>query len=233
MISSNLAKLINYLPKRLVVLISKKIVNIYLKKYADIKVTGKEKLNEVHKPIIFICNHLSNADGIVLDKVLKDQDVTFVAGVKLSNDPVTSIGINIVKTIQIKPNTADKEALTKLVKIVKEGNNILIFPEGTRSRTGSMIEAKKGILLIAKLTKAPIVPIGVWGTEKLLPINEQGEMSKENFQHSVVNINIGDIISIVEKIEHEDRHQYEDRALRELMKNIAKLLPETYRGIYK
>jgi 1-acyl-sn-glycerol-3-phosphate acyltransferase len=233
MISSNLAKLINYLPKRLVVLISKKIVNIYLNKYADIKVTGKEKLNKVHKPSIFICNHLSNADGIILDKVLKDQDVTFVAGVKLSNDPVTSIGINIVKTIQIKPNTADKEALTKLVKIVKEGNSILIFPEGTRSRTGSMIEAKKGILLIAKLTKAPIVPIGVWGTEKLLPINEQGEMSKENFQHSVVNINIGDVISIVEKGENEDRHQYEDRALGELMRNIAKLLPETYRGIYK
>lgn len=233
MISSNLAKLINYLPKRLVVLISRKIVNIYLKKYADIKVTGKEKLNEVHKPSIFICNHLSNADGIILDKVLKDQDVTFVAGVKLSNDPVTSIGINIVKTIQIKPNTADKEALTKLVKMVKEGNSILIFPEGTRSRTGSMIEAKKGILLIAKLTKAPIIPIGVWGTEKLLPINEQGEMSKENFQHSVVNVNIGDVISIIEKGENEDRHQYEDRALKELMRNIAKLLPEAYRGIYK
>jgi 1-acyl-sn-glycerol-3-phosphate acyltransferase len=233
MISSNLAKLINYLPKRLVILISKKIVDIYLNKYADIKVTGKEKLNEVHKPIIFICNHLSNADGIILDKVLKEQDVTFVAGVKLSNDPVTSIGINIVKTIQIKPNTADKEALTRLVKLVKEGNRILIFPEGTRSRTGSMIEAKKGILLIAKLTKAPIVPIGIWGTEKLLPINEQGEMCKENFQHSVVNVNIGDVIAIVEKEENEDRHQYEDRALKELMKNIAKLLPEAYRGIYK
>lgn len=49
----------------------------------------------------------------------------------------------------------------------------MIFPEGTRSRVGSLIEAKKGILLIARMTGVPIVPIGLYGTEKLLPdLNE-------------------------------------------------------------
>lgn len=106
---------------------------------------------------IFICNHLSNSDGLVLNRALKEIDPTFVAGVKLSNNTVTSIGVNVMKTTNIKPNTADKEGLKKIIKLVKQGASLLIFPEGTRSRVSSLIEAKKGIFLIAKMTGAPIV----------------------------------------------------------------------------
>lgn len=49
----------------------------------------------------------------------------------------------MVKNIAVKPNTADKEAITTMIKTVKNGENILIFPEGTRSRTGAMIEGKR------------------------------------------------------------------------------------------
>lgn len=233
MISSKMAKLISYMPKGLVNYISKKLVDKYIDKYADIYVTGEENLRNIKKPVIFICNHLSNSDGLILNRILKEQDVTFVAGVKLSNDPVTNIGINIVKTITIKPNSADKEAITKVVSTIKEGNNVVIFPEGTRSRVGSMIEAKKGILLIARLTKASIIPIGMWGTEKLLPINKNGNMSGEKFNHAKVTVTIGKPVSLPEKLKDEDRHAYDDRSLNVLMKHISVLLPEEYRGVYK
>jgi 1-acyl-sn-glycerol-3-phosphate acyltransferase len=94
---------------------------------------------------------LSNADGLVLNRVLRLTDPTFVAGVKLSENSVTNIGMNVVKTTHIVPDSADHEGLKKIIRLVKSGENILIFPEGTRSRTGSMIKAKKGILLIARL----------------------------------------------------------------------------------
>ena len=233
MLSQSFVHLIQYLPKGLVIFISKRIAGRYINKYARIEVSGEENLLSAQKPIIFICNHLSNSDGLILNKVLKKQDLTFIAGIKLSDDPVTNLGMNIVKTIRIKPNTADKDALTKVIKTIKGGNNVIIFPEGTRSRTGSMIEAKKGILLIAKITKAVIIPIGLSGTEKLLPVNQKGSMASENFHYAKVKVCIGKPVHLVEKDAEEDRHIYEDRALKALMSTIAVLLPEEQRGVYK
>ena len=156
-----------------------------------------------------------------------------MAGVKLSKDPITNIGSKLVKTIQIKPNSADKDAITRMVKSVKEGNNLFIFPEGTRSRTGSMIEGKKGILLLSRLTKAQIVPIGIAGTEILLPISKDGDMGGETWHNANVTINFGEPVVIPGREENEEKHEYDDRCMRVIMGSIAKLLPESYRGVYK
>ena len=232
MISPTLAKIMECLPKSFVNFMSNKILYRYLDKYAEISVEGMEKLEKVDKPIIFVCNHLSNSDGLVLSRVLKDQDVTFVAGVKLSGNPVTNLGINIVKTIAINPCSADKDAMTKIINTIKTGNNVLMFPEGTRSRVSSMINGKKGILLIAKLTKAKIIPLGIYGSEKLLPISENG-MSSERFHHAEVNIKFGDPIELLEREEDEKKSDYDLRSLNYIMNSIAILIPENYRGVYK
>jgi 1-acyl-sn-glycerol-3-phosphate acyltransferase len=76
-----LAKICKYLPVSLVNYISNIIINKLLNKYANINVDGYDNLKDAPRPIIFICNHLSNADGLVLNKVLFKEDVTFVAGV--------------------------------------------------------------------------------------------------------------------------------------------------------
>ncbi|MEN8435260.1 1-acyl-sn-glycerol-3-phosphate acyltransferase [Clostridium septicum] len=234
MLSPTMAKIINILPDSLLIKVIKMTINGYLKKYANLDVKGMENIEKVEGAKIFICNHLSNADGLVLDKVLKEKyDPTFVAGVKLSNDPVTRLGTEIVKHINIKPNSADKEALTKMVKVVKEGGNLLLFPEGTRSRTSQMIEGKKGVLLIARLTKAEIVPIGMWGTEELLPISESGDMASEKFKDADVHVRFGEPITLPKKIQGESKHEFEERSMNYVMKSIANLLPEEYRGVYK
>ncbi|WP_097026538.1 lysophospholipid acyltransferase family protein [Clostridium peptidivorans] len=232
MISPLAVKIISKLPKSMVCFLAKRIINRCMNKYADIEVTGMENLKDIKKPIIFICNHLSNSDALVLMEVFKEQDLTFVAGAKLSDNPLTNLGISIAKTITIKPNTADKDALSSIIKMLRAGNNILIFPEGTRSRTASLIEAKKGIVLIQRLSKAIVVPVGMWGTEKLLPINDQ-DMGSEKFHHAKVRINIGKPVDIPVKDKEEDKHDYEERILTYFMKSIAALLPENYRGIYK
>ncbi|WP_029452489.1 lysophospholipid acyltransferase family protein [Clostridium algidicarnis] len=233
MISKAMVKLISKMPQGMFIFFSRRVMNHYVNKYADIKVNGFENIEKCKKPIIFVGNHLSNSDGLVLNKVLKDYDVTFVAGAKLSNDLITNMGVNIVKNITIKPNTADKQALTKVVNTLKDGNNVFIFPEGTRSRKGSMIEAKRGVVLIARLTKATIVPIGTIGTEKLLPINKGGDMSHETFNYAKVNVNIGEGFNLPSKNSEEGKHEYEDRILNYIMTSIASLLPEEYRGVYK
>lgn len=233
MISNTTAKIVNRLPSKWVKYVSKKLVDKYLKKYANINIQGSENLKEIKKPTIFICNHLSNADGLVLDKALKEIDPTFVAGVKLSHNAVTSIGMNVVKTTTINPNAVDKEGIKKIIKLIKQGESLLIFPEGTRSRVGSLIEAKRGILLIASMTGAPIVPIGLYGTEKLLPINTEEDMSAETFRYAEVQINIGKQFEFPKRGKEQDKKEYEAFVINYTMKKIAELLPEAYRGVYK
>lgn len=206
-------------------------MNGYVNKFADIELHGQENLQVIKKPVIFISNHLSNSDGLILNRVLKDEDVTYVAGVKMAQNPVTNLAIQMAKTTLLKPNSADKDGIQKIVKILKNGGNIAIFPEGTRSRSAKMIKAKKGIYLIIKLSGAQVVPIGLSGTEKLLPISD-GDMGTEVFHNAKVNVNIGKAIILPKKEEEEDRHQYEERVVNHLMGSIAELIPSEYRGVY-
>lgn len=234
MLSPLTIKLIKIMPEGVLVFFGKRITDNFLKKYARLHVKNFEIIEEIEGSKIFICNHLSNSDGIVLNKILKKKyDPYFVAGVKLSDDPVTNMGTKIVKHIAIKPNTADKEAITNMVKAVKSGENLVIFPEGTRSRTGAMIEAKKGILLVARLTKATIIPIGMNGTSELLPISEEGNMGGETWHEADVHIKVGSPVVMPKREKNENKHSYDDRCMYTIMESIAKQLPEELRGVYK
>ncbi|WP_058952747.1 lysophospholipid acyltransferase family protein [Clostridium tyrobutyricum] len=231
MISPLIVKLVGCLPKGLTGYISDKVLNGYVKKYADMDIIGKENLNGVQRPILFISNHLSNSDALVLGNVFKEENLTFVAGKKLNENSLTKLGMSMTKTICINPNTADKNAISNIVKALKSGESVLIFPEGTRSRTASMNKAKKGVVLIQKLTKASVIPVGICGTENLLPISDK-DMADESFQHAKVKVNIGKKLEIPKKHKDEKKHEYEDRVSDFFMYEIAKLLPERYRGVY-
>lgn len=221
------------LPDSLFIPIADRVVNNVLNKYADLSVRGLENLESEEGPFIFIGNHLSNSDGLIVNKVLKEKyDPYFIAGVKLDDKSLTNIGTRLIKTINIVPNSADRESINKIVREVKAGQNIVMFPEGTRSRTAEMIEGKKGVLLIARLTKAKIVPFGLVGSEKLMPINDN-DMGAESFQHAKVEVNFGKPITIPTKEKEETKQEYDLRVLTYLMKSIANLIPENYRGVYR
>lgn len=204
-----------------------------MKKHVKVQVRGKENLEGVASPCIFVANHLSNLDGVILMKLLKKRfDPHFVAGIKLSNDNFTNFFKTLIKTINIKPNSADLESMKTIINTLKNGESVMIFPEGTRSRTGQLSEAKKGITLIARMARVPIVPIGLMGTEQVVPIHPSGRMDKERFQSGTVEVVIGKPFSLARKQPDEDKHDYEERAVRDIMDRIAANLKPHYRGIY-
>lgn len=232
MLNPIIKKLINWLPSSVMKPVSKFIINTYLNKYANIIIENGDELNKTNGPVIIVGNHLSNSDGLVLNKVLKNIDPYFLAGVKLNKNPASRIGIEAIKVIPIHPNTPDIEAIRTCVEKVKSGSSIFMFPEGTRSRTAELMEGKKGVILIARKCGIPIIPIGMAGTEKLLPINDN-DMGDEIFQKADVHVNIGKAFYLPEREKGEDKEAYNEKCINTIMKNIAVLIPSEYRGIYK
>lgn len=226
---ANAAKI---LPKNARINLTRKLIDKFINRYAEMEIINKEIIEKRKGiPTIYIGNHLSNVDGVILNKLLEGTDVAFMAGVKLSKNIVTNLVLETVNTIQITPNSADKQAIKEAIKHLKRNGSIFIFPEGTRSRSSSMIKAKKGFVLLAKMSKAKLVPIGIEGSENLLPINAN-DMGKEKFKHSKVKITLGEPFNLPEKTE-DTKGIWTEYATEYSMKKIAELLDPKYRGVYK
>jgi 1-acyl-sn-glycerol-3-phosphate acyltransferase len=204
-----------------------RVIRYILNRFSNITVEGEEHiLWAKQNPCIIACNHLSNADGLVLNEILNHRfnlHVRFLAGVKLQHSIFSSLALESVPHIAIHPDSPDRQAIKEAVNTVKGGAPILIFPEGGRSRTGQLIEGKKGVMLIQKLSKAPILPMALIGTEKLMPINDE-DMSMETFHHANIRIVAGKPFTPTPG--ETDDIDY-------LMRQIADLLPPEYQGVYR
>ncbi len=227
-----LINMVEKLPNNLQKSVILKILNLSIKYYADLKAKNIEILKDRKgKPTIYISNHLSNADGPVLNYFLQDYDVSFIAGVKLKNVKTTRLIMQALNTIEIKPGTPDMKAIKGAIKHLKNGGSLVIFPEGTRSRTAKMSQALKGFVLLGKMSGASIMPIGLAGTEKLLPINDEG-MGKETLHKAKVRVSFGKPFKLPKKadVNVSDFNQY---IADYCMLQIAKNLPKSYHGYYK
>jgi 1-acyl-sn-glycerol-3-phosphate acyltransferase len=119
--------------------------------------------------VIIASNHISYLDPPLLGAVLP-RGATFMARRGLFNIPLLgwfikhhAFPVDRGKTL---PSTM-KEA----VKRLKSGELLIIFPEGKRSETGKLLEGKRGIGMIAHLSKAAVVPALIIGSNKALPVS--------------------------------------------------------------
>ncbi len=226
-----LLKILAKMPIRFQKFTANKALDHIFTKIAQVEVEGRENLPPLDETVIFICNHLSNIDGPALNTLLRPYDPTFVAGMKLTDDPFTGLFKKVFKSINIKPNSPDKAAMKEILSLLKNKNNVVIFPEGTRSRAGSMIEGKRGILLLAKISKVRIIPLAMTGSEKILPIKD-GDMTGEKLHHGKILIKVGEGFSLPDKEVDQEKEDYENQAMSLIMGNIAKMLPKSYQGFY-
>jgi putative phosphoserine phosphatase/1-acylglycerol-3-phosphate O-acyltransferase len=133
-----------------------------------LNVTGQEHLWS-HRPAVFIFNHQSWLDGMIVMKLLRE-DVTAVAKKEVSRQPVMGqIAWLMNMAFVDRGNTEQaRAALTPVVERISEGYSLAISPEGTRSPTPRVGRFKKGAFHMALQAGVPIVPIVIRNAGQLL-----------------------------------------------------------------
>lgn len=120
---------------------------------------------------IFICNHKSNIDPIIL--ILSTwRKQFFLAKKELFKNKFLKLVMKIANAIPIDRGKTDLSAIKKGINVLNKGNVLTIFPEGTRNKTESELsEVKAGAALFAIKTKTPIIPIWIEKKPRIFRLN--------------------------------------------------------------
>jgi putative phosphoserine phosphatase/1-acylglycerol-3-phosphate O-acyltransferase len=125
----------------------------------DLQITGEEHLWS-HRPAVFIFNHQSGVDMLLLCKLLR-RDIIGVAKQEVKKNPLFGPAFALAGTVFIDRFHHDRavQAMAPAVDALRAGLSIVIAPEGTRSATPRLGRFKKGAFHLALAAEVPIVPI--------------------------------------------------------------------------
>jgi 1-acyl-sn-glycerol-3-phosphate acyltransferase len=180
-------------------------------------------------PLIIASNHLSNADPALIASWLTPalgRAVHWMAKQEALEWPVAGAFLKANGCFGIRRDAPDSEAFRLAKRVLDEGRVLGTFPEGTRSHTGALQQAKDGVTLLAIRSGAPILPVAVWGTERFWPRGR-----KVWRVGGAVHLRVGEPFSLERRTVDGKREDLEQVTSR-LMERIAALLPPGYRGVY-
>ncbi|MEG1254450.1 lysophospholipid acyltransferase family protein [Clostridium sp.] len=138
---------------------------------ARVKVYGEENIPK-NIPVVFISNHQGNFDIPLLMSYI-NKPKGFIAKIETLKIPIVRTWMKYIHCVFMDRSNLRKSAAAIIegVKIVKDGHSLVIFPEGTRSKGGPLGEFKSGSFKLATKSNAPIVPITINGSYKLMEAN--------------------------------------------------------------
>ncbi|NJN80794.1 MAG: 1-acyl-sn-glycerol-3-phosphate acyltransferase [Anaerolineales bacterium] len=201
------------------------IVRFVMNIIADIEVEGLENIPQGN--ILAASNHLGRLDTAALLCVVDREDIIMAVAEKYKNHFLFGAIGRAVNAIWLNRFEADFAALREILNRMQKGGLMVIAPEGTRSKTASLQEGKMGVAFLASKSGYPVVPVALTGTE------DAGVIANlKKFRKSKIKIKVGKPLKI-QISAGKGREEAMQKVTEEIMCQIAFMLPESYRGVYK
>jgi 1-acyl-sn-glycerol-3-phosphate acyltransferase len=183
----------------------------------NVRILGRKNL-PARGPFIVASNHLSWTDVPLIPAYLPYKVVSMAKEEAFHSN----IGwmVRFMSAFPVKRGEGDRQSIRAAGEQLKQGKVLLMFPEGTRSKTRTLAKGHAGLGMIALRSGVPVVPVAVWGSEHAL----------KKFRPRVT-IAYGPPMILKPrgtKITREDI----DAGTEQVMRSIAEMLPPQYRGVY-
>ena len=142
------------------------VVSPIFRVYFRGKVYGAEKVPQ-SGPLLVVSNHASYFDPPILSNCM-GRPVAFMAKEELFKVPILKQAITLYGAYPVNRQAVDRSALRATVAALKKGWLAGIFLQGTRTSDGRITKPKLGAAMIAAKSQLPLLPVSLWGTEKIL-----------------------------------------------------------------
>ena len=202
------------------------LIRLLFNLIARVEVSGYEHLPKDGNFVI-ATNHLGIVDAPLAFYALDRWDLFVLIAEKWEKNPFLKWLGKHFNFIYIDRYNPDIKALRKVIALMDQGNNLVIAPEGTRSRVGSLIEGKPGVSYLATRLGQPIIPVAIAGTEDKVIFG-----NLKRLRRSHITLTAGPAFTLP-PLTRKNRDQLLKEYTNEIMCRIAALLPEKYWGVYK
>ncbi len=119
-------------------------------------------------PVILAMNHQSYLDP-PLAGITCDRAIYFLTRRTLLDVPLLGWLLAKLNVIPVNQEGVDRSAIKALIRVLKAGNGVLLFPEGSRTLDGKLQPAEPGLGLVIAKTLAPVVPMRIFGAHEAMP----------------------------------------------------------------
>ena len=144
------------------------VLFIAYKLFFRFKAFGSEKVPKDSRGIIFAPNHASFLDPPLLG-ISTRRHITFLAKEYLFRVFILGSALRWLGVLPIKSESQDFKSMRQLLRALKDGKRIVVFPEGTRSTDGFLKEAESGVGFLAVKSESWVLPVYIQGTFKAFP----------------------------------------------------------------
>lgn len=193
------------------------VVRVIVAIFLDMHVAGRQNVPATG-PVIIASNHLSWTDIPLIPAFLKRR-VIYMAKEESFMSKAGWL-VRFFGAFPVKRGEADRQSLRTAGEQLKAGHILGIFPEGTRSKIHTLGQAHAGMGMIALRSGAPVIPVAVYGTEKIL----------KKFRPRITII-FGEPMILTPKGKKITREDI-DQSTEQVMLRISSMLPPEYRGVY-